>query len=76
VKLPRHWISGLARSNSVAVYRLANIILVEAFKRNHVGGQIVLSTKVTKMPRCTKTQAARELVELGLIRIEQKGQRL
>jgi hypothetical protein len=35
-----------------------------------------LSTKVTKMPRCTKTQAVRELVELGLIRIEQKGQRL
>jgi DNA-binding transcriptional ArsR family regulator len=73
VKLPRHWISGLARSKSVATYRLAHIILVEAFKRKHVGGKIVLSTKVTGMSRCTKMRAAKELADLGLIEIEQGG---
>jgi hypothetical protein len=76
VKLPRHWITGLQRSNSVNTYRLAHMILREGFKREHVGGKVVLSTKVTSgMIRSTKIRAARELVELGLIRIEQDGNR-
>jgi hypothetical protein len=74
VKLPRHWISGLARSKSAATYRLAHIILVEAFHDNHPDGKIVLSAEVTRnMPACTKMRAAKELAEYGLITIEQLG---
>jgi hypothetical protein len=74
VKLPRHWISSLARCQSAATYRLAHIILVEAFRHKHPDGKIVLSAAVTRnMPACTKMRAARELAEYGLITIEQLG---
>jgi hypothetical protein len=76
VKLPRHWITGLARTRSAATYRLAHVILVEAFKRKHVGGKIVLSTKVTGMSRATRIRAALELEELGLIKIRSEGRKV
>src|SRR5262245_52948719 len=73
VKLPRHWITGLARTRSAATYRLAHIILIEAFKRKQNGGKIVLSAKVTgDMSRATRIRAALELVEFGLIKIERE----
>lgn len=70
VKVPRHWVSGLARTRSVATYRLALIILTEAFTRKHTGGKIVLSAKVTGMSSSTRKRAALELAEFGLIKIE------
>jgi hypothetical protein len=69
VKLPRHWITSLRSSKSAKTYELAHIILWEAFKRQYVGGEIILSTEVTDMPRCTKLRAAKQLEELGLIRL-------
>lgn len=70
VKLPRHWFTALLNTNSANTYRLAHLILWEAFKRKYTGGEIVLSTQVTKgMPRNSKIRAAEELSELGLIRI-------
>jgi GTP-sensing pleiotropic transcriptional regulator CodY len=50
--------------------------LIEAFKRKHLGGQIVLSAKVTGgMPRSTKMRAATELAEFGLIEIRSMGKK-
>jgi hypothetical protein len=45
----------------------------EAFKREHIGGDIVLSSEVTRMPQTTRRRVAKELVKLGLIDIEQIG---
>lgn len=73
VKLPLHWAEALRRSKRVSTYQLAHVILFEAFKRKHVGGEVVLSRTVTGMPRCTKVRAANELVELGLIKIIRDG---
>jgi Fic family protein len=73
VKLPSHWINALAQSNSPATLKLAHTILAEAFKRKHIGGKVILSSEVTKMPRNTRTRAAKELVELGLITIKKWG---
>jgi hypothetical protein len=73
VKLPRYWVEALRRSKSVSTYQLALAILFEAFKREHLIGEIVLSSTLTKMPRNTKMRAVRELVELGLIKIKQDG---
>jgi hypothetical protein len=73
VKLPVQWAKALRRSKSASTYQLAHAILFEAFKREHTGGEIVLSSVATGMPRNTKSRAARELVELGLIKIKQKG---
>ena len=72
VKLSTRWAETLGGSNG-STYELAIAILFEAFKRKHVGGDVMLSSVVTGMPRNTKMRAARKLVELGLIRIEQKG---
>jgi hypothetical protein len=73
VRLPAMWIDRLGQSKSVGAYKLAHRILREAFKRQHVGGQIVLSRKVTGLPCSTTARAAKELAKLGLIQIQQSG---
>jgi hypothetical protein len=73
VKLPAMWIDRLSQSKSVGTCKLAHQILKEAFKREQVGGQIILSRKVTGLPNTTTVRAARELVKLGLIQIQQGG---
>jgi hypothetical protein len=73
VKLPRHWFTALKRSESVNTYRLAHLILWEAFKDKHRTGEVILSTEATGMSRATKIRAAEELAELGLIRLTKAG---
>lgn len=73
VKLPNYWIGQLERSRRVGTYKLAHRILREAFKRQYLGGEIVLSATVTGMPRSTRHDAIKEIVKLGLIRIKQEG---
>ena len=74
VKVPVPWIKALKQSKSASTYQLALAILVEAFRCKYFGHhEIVLSSAVTGMPRCTKVRAARKLAELGLIKIKQDG---
>ena len=73
VKFPLRWAEALRRSKSVSTYQLALVILFEAFKRKHTGGEIILSSTVVGMPRCTKMRATKELVEFGLIETKQNG---
>jgi len=73
VKLPHLWIERLKHSNNPGTFKLAFQILKEAFKRQHVGGEIVLSTEVTELPREVRRRAVRELIQLGLIETEQNG---
>jgi hypothetical protein len=47
VKLPYYWIERLDRSKSANTFKLANHILREAYKREQIGGDIILSTEVT-----------------------------
>jgi Fic family protein len=74
VKLPRHWVVALRRSNSVSTIHLAHAILFKAFEslQKHET-EIVLSSVTTGMSRNTKTRAVKELVDLGLIKTERKG---
>jgi hypothetical protein len=73
VQIPRHWISALGRSSSANTYRLALLILWEAFKDRRRNGRVTLSAKVTGMSATSRRRAAIELVELGLITIENQG---
>jgi hypothetical protein len=73
VKLPDYWIERLERSKSPGTFKLAHRILKEAFKRDQVGGEIVLSTQVTGLSRNVRCKAIKELIKLGLIEIEQNG---
>jgi hypothetical protein len=73
VKFPHYWSERLERACRLATYKLAHRILREAFKRQHVGGEVILSTAVTGLPRETRRQAIQELVALGLIRTAQQG---
>jgi hypothetical protein len=72
VKLPLTWVEALRKSKIPVAYQLAHAILFEAFKREQVGGEIILSAEVTKMPRNSRRRAAKELVKLGLIRLHRK----
>ena len=73
VKLPTFWIDRLRHARKVSTITLAHVILREAFKRQHVGGEIVLSTETTGLSRQVRARAVNELRELGLIETEQNG---
>ena len=73
VKLYNYWIERLRHARKVSTVTLAHVILREAFKRQHVGGEIVLSTETTGLSRHVKARAVKELRELGLIETEQNG---
>jgi hypothetical protein len=71
-KFPAWWIDVL-RNASAGAHLLALIVLAENYRQEQIGGDIVLSSVVTKMSRPTKMRAVRELVELGLIAITKNG---
>jgi hypothetical protein len=73
VKLSDYWIEQLQRSNNPGTFKLAHRILKEAFKSQYINGEIVLSTKTTRLSRKVRCKAVRELVKFGLIEIEQNG---
>src|SRR5262245_55136969 len=73
VKLPRRWFKALQQSKKISTYRLALVILFEEFKREQIGGKIVLSMEVTGMPRSTRMKAVKELEKLGLIKVNRHG---
>jgi hypothetical protein len=73
VKLHLRWAEALRKSKSVSTYQLAHTILFEAFKREQVGGEMVLSMQVTNMPSSTRERATKELIKLGLIKVRRNG---
>jgi hypothetical protein len=71
VQIPKSWIMALSKARSSgAAWQLATVILDEAFKREYIGGEIVLSAHVTGMPQSTRRDATKELISLGLIQLE------
>jgi hypothetical protein len=71
--VPKFWIDQLRHARKISTVTLALVILHEAFKRQHLGGEIVLSTKTTGLSRQVRARAVNELKELGLIETEQTG---
>ena len=63
VKLPDYWIEQLHKSNNPGAFKLAHCILKEDFKRQYVGGEIVLSTKTTRLCRKVRSKAVKEFSE-------------
>jgi hypothetical protein len=74
VQVPLWWVEML-QHRSGSTYHLALKILDEAFKRKHIGGEVILSSEMTGMSREMRRRAIRELVQLALIEIEQDGNR-
>ena len=73
VKLPNYWIEQLDRCQRLGTIKLAHRILREAYKRQYLGGEVVLSVAVTGLPRSTRRRAVEEMVKLGLIHTQQEG---
>src|SRR5262249_47478683 len=73
VKLPHFWIERLRHARHVRTVTLAHVILLEAFRRQHVGGEIILSTETKGLDRHVRAKAAKELKEFGLIETEKNG---
>ncbi len=73
VQVTWRWVEALEQVKTVSAYRLAMRLLAEAFKCEILGGEVILSSEVTRMPRNSKGRAARELQKLGLIQIEHRG---
>jgi hypothetical protein len=73
VKLPCRWIEQLQESNNPGTFKLAHRILMEDFRRQNVGREIILSTEATGLSRKVRSRAVKELLGLGLIEVEQHG---
>jgi hypothetical protein len=75
-QIPLYWVEQLERINSAAVHRLALRILLEDHKRKEVGGEIILSSEVTKLYcRQTRAWAIRKMVKTEMIKVSQRGNR-
>jgi hypothetical protein len=72
VILDRRWRNAL-RGCAGSTYELAITILFEEYRCRYTGDEIVLSSAVTGMPHGTRTRAANELAQLGLIRVTRSG---
>lgn len=73
-RFPAAWREALHQAKSAGTtYDLALVILFEAFKRERIDGEIVLSADLTRMSRFTRRRATKELVELGLIKIRRQS---
>jgi hypothetical protein len=73
VKLPRRWLEALRQSRSANTYRLALIVLFEAFRQEQIGGEIVLSKEITGISGSARARAVDELVRLELIKVRRNG---
>jgi len=74
VRLTRKWREVL-RGASGATWDLAVYVLFEEHRRQHIGGEVILSTAATGLPHNTRKRATKTLVDSGLIEIEQVGRR-
>ena len=72
VRIPRRWAEALQGASGGA-YDLALAVLAEEFQRERIGGEIALSTQTTGMPPTTRHRAAKELEQLGLIKLSREG---
>lgn len=72
-RLPVSWLIALRRTKSAAAKQLAMEILFAEFRRQHTGGEVVLSATMTGLPHPARARATKKLVELGLIEVEQHG---
>ena len=73
VQIPMHWVEALEQNPNGNTYRLALRILAEAFQRERIGGEIVLSAEMTSMSRTVRHRAAEKLEQLGLIKLGRLG---
>jgi hypothetical protein len=73
VQVPVRWVEALRQSKNAGAYQLALVILLEAFQRERIGGEIVLSSEMTGMSGTIRRRAAQELERLGLIQLERRG---
>jgi hypothetical protein len=74
VQVPIYWVRQLERHNSAALYHLAHYILEQDHKRRYFcGGEIILSTEATGLPRQTRGWAIKIMVEAKMISVSQSG---
>jgi hypothetical protein len=72
-QVPIYWVTQLEKHNSAALYQLAHRVLLEAHKRKQLGGEIILSTAVTGLPRQTRARTIKLMVGAEMIKISQHG---
>jgi hypothetical protein len=69
VKVPMSWVEALKRQKW-PTYELALTLLAERHKREHIGGDVVISAEtVPGMARTTRWRATKKLVRLNLIEV-------
>jgi hypothetical protein len=75
VKLHKHWSDQLEQAQGMTTYRLAHRVLHEAFKRQVIGGSVILSAEVTGLQHTSRRRAIEDMLRLQLFSIAQQGKR-
>ena len=74
-RLTKHWSDQLEQSRGMATYRLAHRVLHEVFKRQVIGGSVILSAEVTGLQHTSRRRAIEDMLRLQLFSIAQQGKR-
>jgi hypothetical protein len=74
-RLTKHWSDQLEQARGMATYRLAHRVLHEAFKRQVIGGSVILSEAVTGLRHTSRRRAIEDMLRLQLFNIAQQGKR-
>jgi len=72
-RLTKHWSDQLEQARGMATYRLAHRVLHEVFKRQVIGGSVILSAEVTGLQHTSRRRAIEDMLRLRLFNIAQKG---
>ena len=74
-RLPGYWSDQLEQARGMTTYRLAHRVLHEVFKRQVVGGSVILSAEVTGLGHTSRRRAIEDMLRLQLFNITQQGKR-
>ncbi|MFY9839339.1 MAG: hypothetical protein WAK55_23260 [Xanthobacteraceae bacterium] len=74
-RLPKHWSDQLEQARGMTTYQLAHRVLHETFRRQVIGGSVILSGEVTGLPHTSRRRATKDMLRLGLFSIVQEGKR-
>jgi hypothetical protein len=74
-RLPKHWSAQLEQALGMTTYRLAHRVLHETFRRQVIGGSVILSAEVTGLSHTSRRRAIDDMLRLQLFSIAQQGKR-
>jgi len=72
IQVPTFWREAL-RGAPGSTFEAALAVLDEKYRRDHIGGEVVLSAEVTGLKKDARRDATKDLIGRSLIEVDQSG---